>query len=169
MVRIKRGARTARRTIGTAIAMVNVPAERPGPGVLVVNGVLVERAAATNEDEEELVAVAWLTDCFTDADLKGVVSVTIFGTVVHFVVIVGRLVTRGIAEGCAGPLAASALCTAATGVKSECGTARASSAIVEPTLWLTWSKTDHTAQWYYVSHTSETLNWGRREVYMVYH
>lgn len=88
--------------------MVNVPGEIPGLGVLVVNGVPVERAAATNEDEEELVVVAWLTDCFTDADLKGVVSVTIFITVVVFVA-VGRLVIRGIAEGCAGPLAASAL------------------------------------------------------------
>ena len=146
MVSIKRGARTARRTIGTAIAMVNVPGEIPGLGVLVVNGVPVERAAATNKDEEELVVVAWLTDCFTDADLKGVVSVTIFITVVVFVA-VGRLVIRGIAEGCAGPLAASALCTAATGVGSEGSTARASSAIiVESTLWLTWSETDRTAQ-----------------------
>ena len=127
MVSIKRGARTARRTIGTAIAMVNVPGVRPGLVVFVVSGVLVEGAAATNE-EEELVVVAWLTDCFADADLKGVVSVTIFITVVVLVA-VGRLVTRGIAEGCAGSLAAS-LCPAATGDRSECCTARAPNAIV---------------------------------------
>ena len=112
--------------------MVNVPGVRPGLVVFVVSGVLVERAAATNEEEDELVVVAWLTDCFADADLKGVVSVTIFITVVVFVA-VGRLVTRGIAEGCAGPLAAS-LCPAATGDRSECCTARASNAIVVSTL-----------------------------------
>ena len=145
MVSIKRGARTARRTIGTAIATVNVPDVRPGLGVFVANDVLVARAAATKEEEEELVVVAWLTDCFADADLKGVVSVTIFITVVVFVA-VGRLVTRGIAEGCGRSFAVSALCPAATGDESECCTARASNAIVESTLGLTWSETDWTAQ-----------------------
>ena len=133
MVSIRRGARTARRTIGTAIATVNIPGVIAGLDVCVVSGVLVEPAAATNEVEEKLVVVAWLLDCFTDADLKGVVSVTILGTVVHFVA-VGRLVTRGIADDCAGPLGFSVLCPAATGDRSECCTARASNAIVESTV-----------------------------------
>ena len=93
------GARTARSTIGTAIAIVRVPGGRPGPEPLAGNGALVELAMIIVEEDETLVAVVCRGGCTADADSKGIVSVTMFITVVVLVA-AGRLVTRGVAEGC---------------------------------------------------------------------
>ena len=59
IVSIRRGARTASRTIGTAIAIVKVPEEIPEPAAAVEIGALVERTAVTDVDDdiEELVDV----------------------------------------------------------------------------------------------------------------
>lgn len=155
MVSINRGARTARSTIGTAMAMVKVPDGSPGLEGFDGSGVVVERPAIDDEIEE-LVAVVRPRDCLADADLKGIVSVMIAITVV-VVVAVGRRVTCGVAEGCALPPAGLLLSPAEAGERFEFCTTRFPIAIVGSRLWRNLFKTDYTGQYWNISHTNETL------------
>ena len=94
------GARTARSTIGTAIAMVKVPGSRPEPELLAWFGVIVGLAKIWDTEDDDLVATFWRGACSTEAEPKGIVSVTTAITVVVLVA-AGRFVTCGITEACA--------------------------------------------------------------------
>lgn len=96
------------------MAMVNVPGGIPELGALIEAAGISEVAAARYDEVEELVVVGRVGVCFAEADLKGIVSVTIAITVVVFVA-AGRLGAGGVAEGCARPLAGLTLSPAETG------------------------------------------------------